>query len=129
MNKIIILGRLTKDLELKFTAGKGTAVATGTLAVNRKFKREGEQEADFINIVMWGKTAEYAATYSKGKGGRLEVVGRLQTRSYENKEGNKVYVTEVVAEEVEIIDFAEKGQATQSYNEEITPVDDGEIPF
>lgn len=99
MNKVILLGRLTRDVDIRHTQNN-TLVASFTLAVNRRFVREGEErQADFINIVAWNKTAEFASKYfSKGK--QISLVGRLQNRSYEDDKGNKRYVTEVIAEEV-----------------------------
>lgn len=95
MNTVQLIGRLTKDIDLKFTSS-GTAVGTFTLAVNRAFTNEsGEREADFLNCVIWRKSAETLAGQVK-KGSQLGVVGRLQTRNYENQQGQKVYVTEVV---------------------------------
>ena len=99
LNKIILIGRLTRDPELKYS-GQGTAVANFTLAVNRKFKKE---ETDFINCVIWRQSAEFAANY--GSKGRLTMVeGRLQVRNYENNEGKKVYVTEVVVDDIKFLD-------------------------
>ncbi len=104
MNKVVLIGRLTKDPELKFTPGSGTAVTTLTLAVNRRFKKEGQPEADFIPIVVWGKQAESTANYmSKGK--LLSVAGRIETRSYEAKDGTRRYVTEVIADEVHFLEW------------------------
>lgn len=100
MNKVILIGNLTKDPELRYTPN-GVAVATFTLAVNRS-KRGQEQTADFPNIVAWNKLADNCAQYLR-KGRKVAVEGRLQTRSYDNKEGKKVYVTEVVAENVEFL--------------------------
>jgi single-strand DNA-binding protein len=98
INRVILEGRLTKEPELRYTPS-GVAVATFTLAVNRQFAKDGQQEADFINIVAWRQLAELCANYlTKGQGATLE--GRLQQRSYDNKEGKKVYVTEVVADNV-----------------------------
>lgn len=103
INRIILVGRLTKDPELRFTAS-GVAVATFTLAVNRPFSnQQGEREADFINCVVWRKPAENVANYLK-KGSLAGVDGRLQTRSYDNNEGRRVYVTEVVAESVQFLE-------------------------
>lgn len=99
MNKTILIGRLTKDPELRYT-GQGTPVTTFTLAINRKFKRD---ETDFIPCVVWTKLAEHCANYLK-KGSQCAVEGRIQTRNYENQEGRKVYVTEVVAEDVRFLD-------------------------
>lgn len=116
MNKVVLIGRLTKDPELKFTPGTGTAVTTFTMAVNRRFKKEGQPDADFIPIVVWGKIAESTANYmSKGK--LLSVAGRIETRSYEAKDGGRRYVTEVVADEVSFLEFGNKnGKATQQNN-------------
>jgi single-strand DNA-binding protein len=135
MNKVVLIGRATKDPELKFTPGDGKAVATFVLAVDRRFaNKEGKRDADFIPIVVWGKPAEAVANYS-GKGKMLGVSGRIQTRSYDNKEGKKVYVTEVIADEVQILEWV-KGNTSSSnvsnneYGPDITPIDDGEdIPF
>ncbi len=99
LNRVILIGRLTKDPELRYS-GQGTAVCTFTLAVGRKFKRD---ETDFIPIVTWQKLAEHCANYLK-KGSQCAVEGRIQTRNYENQEGRKVYVTEVVAEDVRFLD-------------------------
>lgn len=129
MNKCVITGRLTKEPELKFVPGSGKAVANFTLAVNRRFKQEGQQNADFIPVVVWGKQAEATANYMR-KGSQLSVAGRIQTRNYENKEGNKVYITEIVADEVEFLD-SKKADNTSSqieYTEEIQEVG-GDIPF
>ncbi len=116
MNKVVLIGRLTKDPELKFTPGTGTAVCTFTMAVNRRFKKEGQPDADFIPVVVWGKQAESTANYmSKGK--LLSVAGRIETRSYEAKDGGRRYVTEVVADEVSFLEYGNKnGQATQQDN-------------
>lgn len=127
MNKVVLVGRLTKDPELKFTQGKGTAVCTLTLAVDRQFSKDGKKEADFIPVVIWGKPAENTANYMV-KGCLMGVSGRLQTRSYEAKDGTKRYVTEVVADEVQ---FLSKGQGPQQdfNDEDMTPVDGEDIPF
>jgi len=102
MNRVILIGNLTKDPELRYTP-QGTAVTTFTLAINRpRTNQAGEREADFINVVAWQKLADLCATYLR-KGRQAAVEGRLQTRSYDNKEGKKVYVTEVVAENVQFL--------------------------
>ena len=108
MNKAILLGRLTKDVETRYTQSTNTQVSSFTLAVNRRFVKEGEQQADFINIVAWNKTAEFCSKYFR-KGQQVAVVGRIQTRSYDNQEGKKVYVTEVIAEEVYFADTKKTG--------------------
>ena len=103
INNLTLVGRLTKDPDLKYT-GNGTAVATFTLAVNRKFTNQsGEREADFINCVIWRKPAETLANYAK-KGVLIGVTGRIQTRSYDNQQGQKVYVTEVVADNFQMLE-------------------------
>lgn len=131
MNKVVLIGRLTKDPQLRFTPGTGKAVASFTLAVDRRYKKEGQQEADFIPIVVWGKQAESTANYvSKGK--LVGVSGRIQTRSYDAKDGTKRYVTEVVTDEVQFLEWSgQQGNSSgdNPQNDLITPVDDGDIPF
>lgn len=117
---------------MKYTPGAGTAVTTLTLAVDRKVVKEGQKkEADFIPVVVWGKTAESTAQYmSKGK--LMAVSGRIQTRSFEAKDGGKRYITEVVADEVQFLEWADKGGAEHTKGnsyDDMTPVDDGDIPF
>lgn len=110
MNNANLIGRLTKAPELKQTASN-TSVLTGTLAVNRTFKNQnGEREADFINIVAWRQTADIIAQYC-GKGSQIGVTGRIQTRNYENQQGQRVYVTEVVAEHVDLLDSKNDNQS------------------
>ena len=105
MNKVILMGRLTRDPEVRYTAGEeAKAIARYTLAVDRRFKREGEAAADFISCVAFGRQAEFAEKYFR-QGIKILVTGRIQTGSYTNKEGRKVYTTDVVVEEQE---FAEK---------------------
>jgi single-strand DNA-binding protein len=144
LNRVVLIGRLTKDPELRFTPGNGTAVTTFTLAVNRRFSQSGE--ADFIPIVVWGKQAESTANYmSKGK--LVGVGGRIQTRNYEAKDGTRRYVTEVIADEVQFLEWGNNKQSMNNdfqqnfqqnknefnqdnqYDEEVTPIDDGDIPF
>ena len=104
MNKVILMGRLTRDPEVRYGGANNSAVARFSLAVDRRFKRDGdEQTADFINCVAFGKTAEFLEKYAR-KGTKFVVEGRIQTGSYTNKEGQKVYTTDVVCENVE---FAE----------------------
>ena len=112
MNKVILVGRLTRDPEVRYSQGeKSTAVARYTLAVDRRFKRDGEPTADFISCVIIGKSAEFAEKYFR-QGMRISVSGRIQTGSYTNKDGVKVYTTEVFVEEQE---FAEsKGEQHES---------------
>ena len=103
INNVVLVGRLTKDPDLKYTAN-GQAVATFTLAVNRNFTNQsGEREADFINCVIWRKPAETLANYAH-KGTLLGVTGRIQTRNYENQQGQRVYVTEVVVENFQLLE-------------------------
>jgi single-strand DNA-binding protein len=146
MNKVVLMGRLTRDPEVRYSqAAEPLAIARYTLAVDRRFSRKnadnGEQTADFINCVSFGKTAEFAEKYFK-KGTKIAISGRIQTGSYTNKEGAKVYTTEVVVEEQE---FAESKNANSgsSFGEgRPTPSDadasgfmdipdgiDGELPF
>lgn len=107
LNNVSLVGRLTKDVELRYTPSN-VAVATFTLAVNRTFKNEnGEREADFINCVMWRQQAENLANWAK-KGALIGITGRIQTRSYDNQQGQRVYVTEVVAEQFQLLES--KGQ-------------------
>lgn len=103
MNKSILIGRFTRDPEVRYTDG-GTSIARFTIAVDRRFKKEGEQQADFIGCIAFGKTAEFVEKYFS-QGMKIVVEGRIQTGSYTNKDGVKVYTTDVVAENVE---FAEK---------------------
>lgn len=104
MNKVILMGRLTRDPEIRYSQGnQSTAIARYTLAVDRRFKREGEPNADFINCIAFGKLGEFAERYLQ-KGTKIAIIGRIQTGSYTNKDGVKVYTTDVVVEEQE---FAE----------------------
>ncbi|MGN1323676.1 MAG: single-stranded DNA-binding protein [Bacilli bacterium] len=113
MNKVILIGRLTKDPELRYT-GSNRAVTQITVAVNRTFTNQnGEREADFINVVIWDKQAENVAKYLT-KGRLVAVEGRIQTRNYDNNEGKKVYVTEVVALSVQFLES--KGSNTNVNN-------------
>ncbi|MFZ2257061.1 MAG: single-stranded DNA-binding protein [Clostridiaceae bacterium] len=144
MNKVTLIGRLTKDPELKYTPGAGTAVTTFSIAVDRRFTKDGQKEADFIPVVVWGKQAESTAQYvTKGK--LIGVAGRIQTRSYDAKDGSKRYVTEVIAEEVQFLEWGdgprggsgpkqgrndfENGSDYGSGFQDMTPVDEGDIPF
>ena len=114
INNVVLVGRLTKDPDFRYT-GNGTAVATFTLAVNRNFTNQsGEREADFINCVIWRKPAETLTNYAK-KGVLIGVTGRIQTRSYDNQQGQKVYVTEVIADNFQLLESknADSSQNTQ----------------
>lgn len=104
MNKVILMGRLTRDPEVRYSQGaQGTAIARYTLAVNRSFKRDGEPEADFINIVAFGNRGEFAGKYFK-KGRQVAVVGELRISSYTDRDGNKRWSTDVMAEEQHFAD-------------------------
>ena len=123
MNKVILIGRLTKETELRKTSNDLSVVAN-TIAVNRRMKNQaGEYEADFINFVAFGATANLIAQYFK-KGDRIGLEGRIQTRSYENQEGNRVYVTEVIVDNIE---FLQDKKATQEI--EGNPFDDIKAAF
>ena len=138
MNKVILMGRLTRDPEVRYTQGDNAmAIARYSLAVDRRFKRDGEPDADFINCVAFGKSGEFAEKYLK-KGTKVAVVGRIQTGSYTNKDGQKVYTTDVVIEEQE---FAESKNSGSSDNNQSAPANkntdfmnipdgiDEELPF
>lgn len=117
MNKAILMGRLTRDPETRYTQTNNVQVTSFTLAVNRRFSKEGEQQADFINIVSWNKTAEFVSKYFR-KGQQVGVIGRIQTRNYDDDQGQKHYVTEVIAEEVYFADSKkEENQITSTQNE------------
>jgi single-strand DNA-binding protein len=138
MNRVVLVGRLTKDPDLKYTPN-GVPVATFTLAVNRPFNTNGEQEADFINVVVWRKPAENAANFLK-KGSLAGVDGRIQTRNYEGQDGKRVYVTEVQAESVQFLEpKGEKKQQEEAPQTKVSEdpfqgngsidIDDSDLPF
>ncbi|GIM48511.1 single-stranded DNA-binding protein 1 [Collibacillus ludicampi] len=132
LNRIILIGRLTADPELRYTP-QGTAVARFTLAVNRPYTNQGENEADFIDIVVWQKLAETAAQYLK-KGRLTAVEGRLQIRNYENREGKRVRVAEVVADSVRFLDRGESngtnsGQGRSFADDRHIDINDDELPY
>ena len=127
MNKVFLIGRLTRDPELRYT-GNNTPVATFPLAVNRNFSnQQGEREADFINIVVWRKQAENVKNYLS-QGSQVAIDGRIQTRSYDDKEGQRRYVTEVVADNVEFLGSksSSNNNSNGPRNEEPTPYDFGD---
>lgn len=146
MNKVVLIGRLTKDLELRFTPESGAAVTTLTLAVDKFNTKTGQREADFVPVVVWGKQAESTANYMV-KGSQVAISGRIQTRNYEAKDGTKRYVTEIVADQFGGVEFlgGKKGPnvgsnnlgnmnqddafGQENFEEDITPVDDGDMPF
>lgn len=117
MNKAILVGRLTRDPEVRYSQGEGaTAVARYTLAVDRRFKRDNEPTADFIPCVVFGRSAEFAEKYFR-QGMRVSISGRIQTGSYTNKDGVRVYTTEVIVEEQEFAESrAEREANGSSYN-------------
>lgn len=130
LNSVILIGRLTKDPELRYTPN-GVAVSTFTLAVNRNFtNKQGQREADFINIVSWRNTAEVVAKYLS-KGSLIAVEGRIQTRDYENKEGRRIYVTEVVADNVRFLETKKDRDYTGDTSKKITSnnTDEKDDPF
>jgi len=137
LNSTCLVGRLTKDAELRYTPNN-QAVATFTLAVNRQFKNQnGEREADFINCVIWRQQAENLANWAK-KGALIGITGRIQTRNYENQQGQLVYVTEVVADNFQLLESRKDREAGQSqgYSQpdfsrqaESFSIDDDSLPF
>lgn len=111
MNKVILMGRLVRDPDIRYSNGENSiAVARFTLAVDRRFKREGEQKADFISCVAFGRNGEFAEKYLH-QGNKIVITGHIQTGSYTNRDGNKVYTTDVVVEEQE---FAESKKASEA---------------
>lgn len=126
INNVVLVGRPTKDPDLHYTAN-GTAVATFTLAVNRNFTNQnGNREADFVNCVIWRKSAESLANYCR-KGTVIGVVGRIQSRNYENQQGQRIYVTEVVVEKYQLLESREVNErrqnGTQNYNNQNDQID------
>ena len=134
MNLVVLIGRLTRDPELRYIPNSGTPVATFTLAVDRELSKEKRQEmeskgqptADFINIVVWGKQAENCANYLT-KGSLVAVQGRIQTRSYEAKDGTRRYVTEIIASQVEFLEIKERHNDFDI--DDFESVDDELLPF
>ena len=124
MNKVILIGRLTREPELRYSQSGDTAIVHFGLAVNRKYKQDGGQDADFPSVVAFGKTAEFIDKYFS-KGSKMVVEGRLQTGSYTDKDGNKHYTTDVVAEAVE---FAEIKKAADVEEVKFIKVEDTDVP-
>lgn len=116
INKVVLIGRLTKDPELR-TTSNGTSVCSFNLAVNRKIQQQGQPDADFISCVAWGKSADNMTTYLH-KGSLIGVEGRIQTRSYDNQQGQRVYVTEVQCESVQ---FLEPKRGVEEQNQQSKP--------
>ena len=137
IKNVVLIGRLTRDVELRYTPSN-VAVATFNLAVNRNFKnQDGEREADFINCVMWQKSAENLANWTR-KGMLIGITGRIQTRSYENQQGQRVYVTEVVADNFQLLESRNKSANHSSMDEQMPPafensqpmdISDDDLPF
>lgn len=125
MNNIILIGRLTKDPELRYTQA-GKAVCSFTLAVDRPYSGD-KKEADFINIVVWNKVGENCAQYLS-KGRKVAVQGRLQIRNYEDDKGYKKYITEVVANSVEFLEWGEKKSSDNDFGIEVD-YDESDVPF
>ena len=145
MNNVVLIGRLTRDPELRYIPGSGTAVSTFSLAVDKGLSREKRQEmesknqptADFIRIVVWGKMGENCANYL-AKGRLVGVQGRIQTGSYDDKDGKKVYTTEVVANNVEFLEWGDSNKSTDRDDsssdfgggvEGFHPTNNDDIPF
>ncbi|HFI0164142.1 TPA: single-stranded DNA-binding protein [Streptococcus suis] len=136
INNVVLIGRLTRDVELRYTPNN-VAVGAFTLAVNRNFKNAaGDREADFINCVIWNKQAENLANWTK-KGHLIGITGRIQTRSYENQQGQRVYVTEVVAESFQVLEKRDNTANYSSMDEQMPPgfsgqpmdISDDGLPF
>lgn len=138
MNKVILMGRLTKDPELRYTSANNTAVCSFTLAVDRRFARQGEEkQADFVPVVAWSKLAEFCGKYFQ-KGRQVAVVGRIQTRTWDDNEGKRHYVTEVIADEAYFADSKRNddalakpfGGTDAGQSDGFYPIeDDDELPF
>ena len=141
MNKVILMGRLARDPEVRYSQGSDSlAIARYTLAVNRRMKKNGEQEADFINCVAFGKSGEFAEKYFK-KGQMVSIIGRLQVRSWEDNEGKKRRTTEVIVEEQYFAEGKKSGNTAaapkeggQAVGDGFYPIsedieDDGDLPF
>jgi len=126
MNKVILIGRLSRDPELRHTTS-GTPVCQINIAINRPVSQDKEPETDFINVVIWNKQAENVAKFVN-KGGQVAVEGRIQTRSYENNEGKKTYVTEVIASNVEFLQ-TKKNDTSKSNEENTTEANDPYAEF
>ena len=137
LNSTCLVGRLTKDAELRYTPNN-QAVATFTLAVNRPFKSQnGEHEADFINCVIWRQQAENLANWAK-KGALIGITGRIQTRNYENQQGQRVFVTEVVADNFQLLESRKdreagqsQGQSQPDFSRQAEPfsIEESDLPF
>lgn len=128
INNVVLVGRLTKDVELRYTQS-GLAVANFTLAVNRPFKnQQGEQETDFISCVIWRKNAENLASLTN-KGSLIGVTGSIQTRNYENEQGHRVYVTEVLCNNFQLLESKAAAEHRQQQEQEYNYDEDLNLPF
>ena len=130
MNKVILMGRLTKDPEVRYTQTNNTLVASFTLSVNRRFvKQNEERQADFINVVAWSKIGEFCSKYFK-KGQQVGIIGRIQNRSWDDDQGQKHYITEIIAEEAYFAD-SKKDNSTQVDNNlsDFGISSDDDLPF
>lgn len=137
MNTVQLVGRLARDPDIKYTNG-GTTIARFTVAVDRRFKTEGGPTADFPSVVAFGKTAEFIEKYFK-KGQRIGIAGRIQTGSYDDKDGKKVYTTDVIAEAVEFVESKGSGSGSADASPkpepgpdgfyDVPPEEEGELPF
>lgn len=120
MNRVTIIGRLTREPEVRYSQGENAkAIARFSVAVDRKFKREGEADADFISVIAFGKNGEFVEKYLN-KGTKIAISGHIQTGSYTNQEGKKVYTTDVVAEEFEFVESKKEGNSTNESNSSIS---------
>lgn len=131
MNKVVLLGRLTRDVEVRYTNTNNTMVASFTLAVNRRFAKEGQPNADFINVVAWDKVAEFCSKHFK-KGQQVGIIGRIQTRQFDDKDGKRVYVTEVIVEETYFADSRKEDSNVSNstpLTQETSNVIDDDLPF
>ena len=127
MNKVILMGRLTRDPEVRYTQTNNTLVASFSLAVNRRFVRQGEErQADFINIVAWSKLGEFCSKYFK-KGQQVGIIGRIQTRTWDDDQGQKHYITEVVAEEAYFADSKRDGAVDNTFGSIPMPTPDSDF--
>jgi single-strand DNA-binding protein len=118
MNKVVLIGRITKDIDLRYTSSN-IAVASFTIAINREYlSKDGKREADFINCVTYKKQAENLKKYCS-KGSHIALDGKISTRTYDDKEGKKVYVTEVIADNIQFLDAKNSGQADKELKDEI----------
>lgn len=126
MNKVILMGRLTRDAEIRYSQGENSmAIARFSLAVDRRFRKDGEQGADYINCIAFGKTAEFYEKFGR-KGTKFVIEGRIQTGSYTNKDGQRVYTTDVVVENTEFAESKSNNQSgNSSQNNSVPSSDDG----